>query len=72
MQITRSSSPLYLDTLAAAYAEVGRYSDAVATEERALELARHENQTGLIEALEAHKQLYKAQQPYREAIDASQ
>ena len=36
---TRQAVPMFLDTLAAAYAEAGRFADAVTTQERAVELA---------------------------------
>ena len=38
--MTQKTDPSVLDTLAAAYAQAGRFPDAVATAERALALAK--------------------------------
>lgn len=53
----------YLDTLAAAAAEAGDFTLAVATARKALELSSPEDR----DELEARLKLYEAQQPYREA-----
>ncbi|REJ97379.1 MAG: tetratricopeptide repeat protein [Planctomycetota bacterium] len=52
----------YMDTLAAAYAEAGRYEDAQRVQSEAIELAPESNR----EALAARLELYRAQQPYRQ------
>ena len=56
--------PDYLDTLAAAYAEAGRFPEALETAHRALELARQQNQPALADALRARIALYQAGKPY--------
>jgi tetratricopeptide (TPR) repeat protein len=65
VQLSGARNPAYLDTLAAAYAEAGRFPEAVETARRALELARQLNQGDLVEALNARIKLYEAQKPYR-------
>jgi len=54
-----------LDTLAAAYADAGRFEDARLTAAHALELARNESAPES-EDLEARLALYRADRPYRE------
>ena len=65
-QLTDYEEPQLICTLAAAYAEAGRFEDAVAASERAHELALAVGQPAL--ALQSQKllQLFKAHQPYRE------
>ena len=57
--------PGYLDTLAAAYAETGRYAEAVETASRALEIAQDSRNQSLIDKLEKRLELYRSQRPYR-------
>ncbi len=54
---------LYLDTLAAACAEVGKFEDAVRWQTKAVEL--HENLTG-IDRYRGRLQLYRAGKPYHQ------
>ena len=63
--LTGNRSPAYLDTLAAAYAAAGRFNDAVATAQKAVELARAANQSRIASEIEGHLQLYRAGRPYR-------
>jgi tetratricopeptide (TPR) repeat protein len=56
----------YVDTLAAAYAAAGRFSDAVVTAERAAELAESTGQVRLAKGIRARLELYRADEPYRE------
>lgn len=67
VQISGDQDPVYLDTLAIAYAAAGRFSYANSVAHRALELATHENRSQLAGALTARLRLYEAQQPYRDA-----
>ena len=53
-EVTQFNRPLFLGTLAAAYAEAGRFSDAVATAEKAERLA---TQAGLPEVAARNRQL---------------
>ena len=57
-----------LDTLAAAYAEAGRFRQAVKTAKQALEIAVQENDPGLAESVRARLAAYEAAEPFREAI----
>ena len=57
--------PIMLDTLAAAYAEVGKFPEAVATVTQALDLVRPQ-QGSFAEGLRRRLELYKADKPYRE------
>ena len=58
--------PSRLDTLAAAYAEAGRFDDAVRTAEEALGLTAGGKQDDLAAALRARLDLYRAGKPHRE------
>jgi peptidoglycan/LPS O-acetylase OafA/YrhL len=64
-QATGYQQPLTMNALAAAYAEVGRYQDAVAMTQRAYELARAKSEYGLAARIRDRQQLYLAGQPYR-------
>jgi Flp pilus assembly protein TadD len=63
-QLARGTNPVFLGTLAAAYAEAGQFGEAVKTIERALPLAA--NDAALTRALEKQSALYKAGTPFRE------
>ena len=62
----KDEDPEILDTLAAAYAEAGRFAEAVSTAQRALELAESQERARLAEQIGARLALYQAGQPYRE------
>jgi tetratricopeptide (TPR) repeat protein len=68
VQLSGARNPAYLDTLAAAYAEAGRFPEAIETGRRALELARQQDRGGLVEALNARIKLYEVQKPYRDEL----
>jgi tetratricopeptide (TPR) repeat protein len=55
-----------LDTLAAAYAAAGRFTDAKATAEKALNIAKDTNQEELARKIESRLKLYEAGLPYRQ------
>jgi tetratricopeptide (TPR) repeat protein len=65
-QLTGGQNPSVLGTLAAAYAEAGRFPEAVATAQRALELAMARAAAGQVESLRARLGLYQAGSPYRD------
>ena len=65
-QLTANNDPLSLNALAAAYAETGQFDQAVATAQRALDLATASGKTPLAEILQKLVELYKAKTPYRE------
>jgi tetratricopeptide (TPR) repeat protein len=65
-EATNSRRPEYLDTLAAALAETGRFGDAVATARRALELAGA-GRPELATAIRQRLSTYEAGKPWRAA-----
>jgi len=68
-QISGGRNPVFVATLAAAYAEVGRFPEAVATAERALRLATARGKAELGERLRTQVALYQTGAPYREASE---
>ncbi len=55
-----------LNTLAAAYAEAGRFPEAVAAARKALELAAQQNHRDWVDVLRARIALYEAGKPYHQ------
>jgi tetratricopeptide (TPR) repeat protein len=55
-----------LDTLAAAYAQAGRFGDAVAAGRDALAAARTRDDRAIIPELEQRLELYRSQRPFRQ------
>ena len=55
-----------LGTLAAAYAEAGRFAEAVAAARHALDLAAAQTNSAQVELLRAHVRLYQAGSPFRD------
>jgi protein O-mannosyl-transferase len=64
VRLTDRREPTTLATLAAAYAEAGRYSDAVQTARQALTIALREGKSPLVQSLEAKLPLYESRKPY--------
>ena len=64
-QVSQNKDPLILRTLAAAYAETGRFPEAVATAKRALALALAKSETRLANELQAEIGLYQTNSPCR-------
>jgi Flp pilus assembly protein TadD len=67
-ELTHDSQPLFLGTLAAAYAEAGRFPEAVATAEKAEQLATNTGPTALSAKIRQSLELYRAGKPYRETV----
>ncbi len=65
-QLTGGKDPNILETLAAAYAEAGRFGDALTSAKNAIELARTAQQPVLLKQLEAELTLYEDGQPFHE------
>jgi tetratricopeptide (TPR) repeat protein len=63
--LTGGENPLVLHTLAAAFAETGRFSEAAETAQRALHLAEAQSNTRLTGQLQLEIKLYQAGSPYR-------
>jgi tetratricopeptide (TPR) repeat protein len=64
-RLTDNQRPSFLDTLAAAYAEVGRFEDAVRTAEKALSIARLQDLNKLADDLTQRLEQYRRKQPWR-------
>ncbi len=58
-QLTSNQQPVYLSTLAAAYAAADRSGEAIATAEKALELAKAAGQTQLVTRIQNRLKLYR-------------
>ncbi len=58
----------YLDTLAAACAATGRFQEALADAQKAIDLARAAGQAALADQIEARARLYRDGKAYREPI----
>ena len=63
-QLTSGENPVILATLAAAYAEAGRFPEAIETVQRALHLAEAQSNTALAGALQSQLKLYQAGLPF--------
>jgi hypothetical protein len=72
VQLSGGRNPAYLDTLAAAYAEAGRFPEAVSTAQKALDLAEHQNRAPLVDGLNTRIKLYESQQPYHDVMEGAQ
>jgi Tfp pilus assembly protein PilF len=68
-ELTRYQVPLCMGTLAASYAEAGRFEDAIATARKAAALARAEGQTNLVLKTEELIELYSARTAYRDTVE---
>ena len=65
-QLADGENPIILRTLAAAYAEAGKFGDARQSAQKALSLAQAAGQTNLVEQLNGELKLYTAKLPFRE------
>jgi Flp pilus assembly protein TadD len=65
-QLSGGGNPVVVTTLAAAFAEMGRFPEAITTAQRALELAASQNNTALVAALEAQIKLYQTGSPFHQ------
>jgi tetratricopeptide (TPR) repeat protein len=63
-QFTGHGNPVFLDTLATAYAEAGRFPEAVETAQRALQLAGAHSNPALADAVRTQIKLYQAGIPF--------
>ena len=66
-QFTGHREVTALDTLAAAYAEAGRFAEAAQTARQALDLATQQNQPALAESIQAKFRRYEAKKPFHES-----
>lgn len=65
VSLSGSRNLLFFRTLAAAYAETGRFSDAIAIIQQAVAIARMQGNSGLVDLLEGDVLLYRGQVPLR-------
>ena len=65
-ELTEFSKPDYLDTLAVAFAATGKFSRAIETAEKAIELAVHNGKDELAQQIRDRLKLYKNSIPYRD------
>jgi tetratricopeptide (TPR) repeat protein len=65
-QLTGGKTPIILHTLAAAYAEAGRFGDAIRSVQKAIELAQAAGQKDLAERFTGELKLYEAGLPFHE------
>ena len=70
-RITATNNPVAISTLAAAYAETGRFDDATAEARRALKLASVQTNAPLVADLEIQLSLYRTGKPYRATTNAA-
>jgi tetratricopeptide (TPR) repeat protein len=65
-QLAGGENPIILRTLAAAYAEAGRFSDAQRSAQKTMALARAAGQSNLVEQLNGELKLYTAGLPFHQ------
>ena len=65
-KLTEYKEPTLLDTLAVAYAAVGKFDDAVNKASQAIEIAKANGQKDLALEIQNRLELYKTGRPYRE------
>ena len=70
-EFSKREDPAMLDTLAAAYAEAGRWDDALRTADEAKRLAKKLNKEDLIAEIAKREALYLRKQPWRETSRAA-
>jgi protein O-mannosyl-transferase len=68
-ELTHYGVTILVGTLAAAYAEAGRFDDALATAQKACALAEKSGEQDLLEKNQRLLELYRAHQPYHEAVE---
>ncbi len=67
LRISGGKIPMIFRVLAAAYAENGRFSEAIETAQRGADLANSQGNLGLADALRSNITLYQASTPLRDA-----
>jgi tetratricopeptide (TPR) repeat protein len=65
VSLSGGREPLFFRTLAAAYAETGRFSNAIAVIQQGVAIARVQGKTSLADLLEEDVSLYRQQVPFR-------
>ena len=65
-QLTGSTNLWLLSTLAAAYAEAGRFPEAIRTQQKVCDLAAAQGQAAQAERFQSRLELYRSGQSHRE------
>ncbi|MGH7967867.1 MAG: tetratricopeptide repeat protein, partial [Limisphaerales bacterium] len=66
-ELTFGRNPVVLATLAAAFAEAGRFADALKTQQQAIDLVSGQPDSGVAQALQMQLQLYQRGLPFRDS-----
>ena len=66
-ELTHYDTTICVGTLAAAYAEAGRFDEALATAQKAVALAQQNGEKDLLQKNQELLAQYQKHQPYREA-----
>ena len=66
LRLSAGRIPILFRTLAAAYAENGRFSEAIQTAQKGIELARSQGNPDLATELHGNVTIYEQQQPLRD------
>ncbi len=66
VQLSGGNAPEILDTLAATYAEAGRFPEAIATAQRALDLSAAQNKKSLAEIIQSQLNLFETNAPFHD------
>ncbi|MGA2179500.1 MAG: glycosyltransferase family 39 protein [Verrucomicrobiota bacterium] len=70
-ELTHFEKTIYIGTFAAAYAEAGRFDDAMATAQKAIALAQENGEQDLLQKNQELLELYRAHKAYHETIEKS-
>ena len=68
VELSKGREPVYLDTLAMAYAEDGRFTEALETARRALQIAEEKGESSLEGSLNEKISMYQSRHPYRDEL----
>ena len=71
-ELTQYGQPVFVTTLAAAYAEAGRFNDATATAQKARTVALEQGQSGIVTENDQLLALYKSGRAYHEPARTGQ
>lgn len=72
VELSKGLEPVYLDTLAMAYAEDGRFTEALETARRALQIAEEKGESSLEGSLNEKISKYQSKHPYRDELPEKQ
>lgn len=70
-RLAGGQNPVVIVTLGAAYAEAGRFPDAITATKRGLQIALAQNRPDLVNAFQMQQGLYQASQPFRTPSSAA-